>query len=179
MKKIITCLLLLAALTACFASCAPAEYRVFDKAILKDGVLQNETLVLDIGNGSSVCPRGEALVFFRTENMSTLTVNVNFIAFAGDIKGGKYAWEGRVLYDGTIHVVKGVLTAKDVNEQTLVLPYDSVSDIDPGDLMTERLVTQSATLQMLTLLKDMDAYLAAKEKKQTLADFGFTDFYKD
>ena len=138
MKKIITCLLLLAALTACFASCAPAEYRVFDKAILKDGVLQNETLVLDIGNGSSVCPRGEALVFFRTENMSTLTVNVNFIAFAGDIKGGKYAWEGRVLYDGTIHVVKGVLTAKDVNEQTLVLPYDSVSDIDPGDLMTER-----------------------------------------
>ncbi len=179
MKRIFASMLAVLSLLALLASCAPAEYRVFEKEIKKKGEMQNEVLILDLGNGSDVYQRDNALVFFRTASLSDLTVNVNLILEAGDVKKGEYAWEGRVLYNGTVYTVKGVLTAKDVNEHTVVLPYDKVSDLAPGDFMTEKRITQSASAEVITLLSDMDAYLKAAKKTQTLADYGFTDFYVD
>ncbi len=179
MKRIFALSLAMLSLLALLASCAPAEYRVFEKEIQKKGEMQNDAFVLDLGNGSEVYQRESALVFFRTAKNGVLTVNVNLILEADDLKKGEYAWEGRVLYDGVIHTVTGVMKAKDVNEHTVVLPYDNVSDLAKGDFITEKLVAQSASAEIVVLLSDMDAYLKSAEKRQTLADYGFTDFYVD
>ncbi len=176
MKRTIALFLAVVALFS-LTACGKTNYDVLSELIAEKGEEKDSNMALAIGENSYMYQKDGHILLHRTETRTEqkMVMGVSLKITKESVEKSVYEWNVLAYRDHTEHKLVGSFTAVTLKNETIVLPYDSVTGFTPGDI-DEKYLVQQSTEVLKSLLVEFAAALQKHGTGLTLADYGFTAF---